>query len=85
MSEPETPIAALNEHGVTWHQTTPLKRAGYTTAESVADLVTAHHANPHNSPLAAVTGMGQTRITAVCNAVQSWRSAATDDPQGNTR
>lgn len=68
----ETPIAALHEHGVTWHQTNPLKKAGHTTAEAVAGLVVEYRLDPDGSRLAGITGMGQRRIDLVCAAVDSW-------------
>lgn len=79
---PETPIAKLHDFGATFHQTTPLKRAGHTTAEAVADLVAEHQSNPENSPLADVSGMGQARIDAVCSAVERWRSETTQQVGG---
>lgn len=69
-----TPITALHAapYGLTFHKTAPLRRAGHTTAEQVADLVAAHRNNPDASPLAGITGMGPARITAVCDAIDRW-------------
>lgn len=67
-----TPVAALHRHGATWHQTKPLTRAGYTTAEQVAELVDGHRHTPNTSPLVAVGGMGERRVNAICEAVDRW-------------
>jgi hypothetical protein len=68
----------LHAHGLTHHQTGPLRTAGYGTAEAVADLVDAHRATPGGSlsTLAGLPRMGPRRLALVCAAVDSWRAGA---------
>ncbi|MBB4689804.1 hypothetical protein [Amycolatopsis jiangsuensis] len=69
-----TPIAVLHEHGLTFHQTGPLKKAGYDTAEAVAELVDAHRDYAGGeSALSRVPSMGPRRVALVCEAVDAWR------------
>ncbi|MCA1195115.1 hypothetical protein [Saccharopolyspora sp. 6V] len=70
----DTPVTVLHRepHGLTFHQTAPLRRAGYVTIEQIADLVEAHYENPDESALAEITGMGTARVAAVCDAIDRW-------------
>ena len=71
-----TDLKVLHEHGLSHHQTGPLRAAGHDTAEAVAYLVDAHRAAPATeSALSRVTGMGPRRVALVCDAVDSWRAA----------
>jgi hypothetical protein len=70
-----TPIAVLHQHGLTFHQTGPLRAAGHATVEAVAELVDAHRATVAASVLSQVSGMGGRRLALVCAAVDSWRGA----------
>lgn len=71
-----TDLVVLHEHGLTHHQTLPLRKAGHGTAEAVAQLVDAHRATPalSLSTLAGLSGMGPRRLALVCDAVDSWRA-----------
>jgi hypothetical protein len=70
-----TELKALHQHGLTHHQTGPLKAAGHNTVEAVARLVDAHRGAPAvPSALSRVTGMGPRRLALVCDAVDSWRA-----------
>lgn len=69
-----TPISELHLHGVTFHTTTPLVRAGYTSAEQIAELVDEHLTQPEGSRLSTITGMGTRRVAATCDAVGRWRN-----------
>ncbi|ANN16210.1 hypothetical protein SD37_11540 [Amycolatopsis orientalis] len=69
-----TDLVVLHEHGLTHHQTGPLRSAGHDTAEAVADLVDAHRATVARSTLAQLPGMGPRRLALVCTAVDSWRA-----------
>ncbi|SFO60375.1 hypothetical protein [Amycolatopsis rubida] len=72
-----TPIAALHEHGLTFHQTGPLRNAGHDTAEAVAQLVDEHRGyGPDGSTLSQVPSMGPRRVALVCAAVDAWRGAS---------
>ncbi|MBK1785119.1 hypothetical protein [Prauserella cavernicola] len=70
-----TDVQALHEYGLTFHQTAPLRRAGITTTEQLAELVDEHRATPTGSQLSDVSGMGAQRIAAVCAAAEAWRAA----------
>ncbi|MFB9687676.1 hypothetical protein [Amycolatopsis plumensis] len=73
-----TELKELHAHGLSHHQTTPLRIAGHTTAEAVAYLVDAHRAAPAiQSALSRVSGLGPRRVQMVCDAVDSWRKAGT--------
>jgi hypothetical protein len=73
-----TELKALHEHGLSHHQTSPLRIAGHDTAEAVAYLVDAHRVAPAtSSALSRVSGLGPRRVEMVCDAVDSWRAAAT--------
>ncbi|GAA2772917.1 hypothetical protein [Saccharopolyspora taberi] len=76
MTGTRTPIAELHKLGLTFHKTTPLRRAGHTTVEDVAELVAEHRATPDGSRLSTVSGMGTARITAVCDAIDRWNGSA---------
>ncbi|MFD5245050.1 hypothetical protein ACFWIW_10925 [Amycolatopsis sp. NPDC058340] len=69
-----TDLRVLHEHGLTHHQTGPLRSAGYDTAEAIAELVEAHRADGEASVLAQLPGMGPRRLALVCAAVDSWRA-----------
>ncbi|RSD21975.1 hypothetical protein [Amycolatopsis eburnea] len=72
-----TELKALHAHGLTHHQTGPLRDAGHDTVERVAYLVDAHRAAPAvQSALSRVTGLGPRRVEMVCDAVDSWRAGA---------
>lgn len=72
-----TDLKVLHEHGLSHHQTAPLRIAGHTTAEAVAYLVDAHRAAPAvQSALSRVSGLGARRVEMVCAAVDSWRAGA---------
>jgi hypothetical protein len=74
----ETPGTSLTtlagEDGLTHHQTTPLRRHGVTTVEQLAELVDAHRANPDDSALSQMPGLGRTRIERVCAVIDQWRT-----------
>ncbi|GAB3376374.1 hypothetical protein [Amycolatopsis echigonensis] len=69
-----TPITVLHEHGLTFHQTGPLRAAGRETAEAVAKLVDEHRAAPDGSTLSQLSGMGPRRLALVADAVDAWRA-----------
>uniref|UniRef100_UPI003F495B40 hypothetical protein n=1 Tax=Amycolatopsis sp. CA-096443 TaxID=3239919 RepID=UPI003F495B40 len=71
-----TPITALHEHGLTWHQTTPLQRHGVATAERAAELVASHEKNPAASALSGVPSFGPSRIAKLTAAVRAWTAAS---------
>ncbi|GAB3372498.1 hypothetical protein [Amycolatopsis echigonensis] len=73
-----TPIAELHQHGLTFHQTGPLRTAGYGTAQAVASLVDGHRAEPEGSTLSGLPGMGTRRVALVCAAVDAWRAFRRD-------
>lgn len=72
-----TDIQVLHEHGLTHHQTGPLRSAGHDTAEEIAELVDAHRADGETSALVQLPGMGPRRLALVCAAVDSWRTEVT--------
>jgi hypothetical protein len=69
-----TDLKVLHEHGLSHHQTGPLRAAGHDTAEKVADLVDAHRATAATSALSQLPGFGGRRVALVCDAVDSWRT-----------
>lgn len=71
-----TDLSVLHQHGLTHHQTGPLKAAGHDTAEAVAELVDAHRATTAPSALMRLPAMGPLRLQLVCAAVDSWRARA---------
>ncbi|MEV4052999.1 hypothetical protein AB0J55_17585 [Amycolatopsis sp. NPDC049688] len=71
-----TDLSVLHQHGLTHHQTGPLRTAGHHTAEAVADLVDAHRATAAASALSQIPGFGGRRIALVVDAVDSWRLGA---------
>ncbi|WP_409186690.1 hypothetical protein F9C11_21615 [Amycolatopsis sp. VS8301801F10] len=71
-----TPITVLHQHGLTFHQTAPLRAAGHDTAEAVAQLVDEHRATVSSSTLSQLSGMGPRRIALVTDAVDAWRGGS---------
>lgn len=69
-----TDLTVLHEHGLSHHQTGPLRSAGHDTVEAVAQLVDEHRAAGDTSVLAQLPGMGPRRLALVCAAVDSWRA-----------
>lgn len=67
-----TELTALHQHGLTHHQTTPLRRHGITTVEHLARLARAHRAEPDGSELSDVPGIGPRRVTALCESIDRW-------------
>jgi len=74
-----TDIKVLHEHGLTHHQTGPLRSAGYDTAEALTELVDAHRAD-ETSALVQLPGMGPRRLALVCAAVDRWRTKEATAP-----
>lgn len=72
-----TDLEVLHQHGLSHHQTGPLRAAGHDTAEAVADLVDAHRATTAKSALTQIPGFGGRRVALVVDAVDSWRAEAT--------
>ncbi|UKD50876.1 hypothetical protein L3Q65_00860 (plasmid) [Amycolatopsis sp. FU40] len=70
-----TPITALHKHGVTWHQTQPLRQHGITTVEQFADLAAQHDKEPRTSDLSAVPRLAATRIDMLTRALHAWKTA----------
>ncbi|MFD6069300.1 hypothetical protein [Amycolatopsis lurida] len=69
-----TDIKVLHKHGLSHHQTGPLRSSGYDTVEAVVQLVDAHRATVALSTLARLPGLGPRRVALVCTAVDSWRA-----------
>lgn len=71
-----TDLKVLHQHGLTHHQTGPLRTASYDTVEAVAELVDAHRATAAASALSKIPSFGGRRVALVCDAVDSWRAGA---------
>ncbi|MFI6304321.1 hypothetical protein ACIBCH_20820 [Amycolatopsis thailandensis] len=72
-----TDLKVLHQHGLTHHQTGPLRAAGHTTVEAVAEFVDAHRALPEGTVVELPPGLGERRLALVCTAVDSWRAVTT--------
>lgn len=72
------PVTDLHAHGLTFHQTRPLRDAGYTTVAALVELVGEHGRLGDASRLAQVPGMGAARVAKVAAAVAAWQAAHPD-------
>ena len=70
-----TPLDTLegNAYGLNHHALRPLRQAGIIAVEQLADLVDVHLKDPKESQLAAIPGLGKTRIGKLVRAVMFWR------------
>lgn len=72
------PVTDLHAHGLTFHQTRPLRDAGYTTVAALIELVAEHDQLGDASRLAQVPGMGAARVAKVAAAVSAWQATHPD-------
>lgn len=75
-----TDLKALHQHGLSHHQTGPLRSAGYDTVEAVAEFVDTHRVLSEGAVVELPPGLGERRLALVCAAIDSWRGKEATTP-----